>query len=142
MKNFVAPLRMTIGALLMFCAVAFAAPVNAQGRNPDGSVNPNASAVSEQQLLQELNRIQGRVTIPDKKEGVLIQPAGREWREFHQVTLYWIGAVAIVGILVLLVGFYLVRGMVKIQNGRSGRTIVRFNSFERFVHWLTAACFI
>ena len=133
---------MTIGALLMFCAVAFAAPVSAQDRNPDGSVNPNASAVSEQQLLQELNRIQGRVTIPDKKEGVLIQPAGREWREFHQVTLYWIGAVAIVGMLALLVGFYLVRGMVKIQNGRSGRTIVRFNSFERFVHWLTAACFI
>jgi formate dehydrogenase subunit gamma len=32
--------------------------------------------------------------------------------------------------------------MVKIQNGRSGRIIVRFNAFERFVHWLTAACFI
>jgi formate dehydrogenase subunit gamma len=98
--------------------------------------------VNEQRLLQELNRIQGRVTIPDKKEGVLIQPAGREWREFHQVTLYWIGAVAIIGMLALLVGFYLIRGMVKIQNGRSGRIIVRFNAFERFVHWLTAACFI
>ncbi len=80
-------MRMAIGALVMLCIVAFAAPLSAQDRNPDGSVNPNASAVNEQQLLQELNRIQGRVTIPDKKEGVLIQPAGREWREFHQVTL-------------------------------------------------------
>ncbi|MGZ3350286.1 MAG: formate dehydrogenase subunit gamma, partial [Xanthobacteraceae bacterium] len=26
--------------------------------------------------------------------------------------------------------------------GRSGRTIVRFSSFERFVHWMTATCFI
>lgn len=142
MRNFRNPLRAAIGAILLLCAVAFMAPAGAQDRNPDGSVNPNASAVSEQQLFQELSRIQGRVTIPDKKEGVLIQPAGREWREFHQVTLYWIGAIAIVGMLALLVGFYLVRGMVKIQNGRSGRTIVRFNSFERFVHWLTAACFI
>ncbi len=142
MKTVWNPMRIALGALLMLCAVAFIAPASAQDRNPDGSVNPNASAVSEQQLLQELNRIQGRVTIPDKKEGVLIQPAGREWREFHQVTLYWIGAVSIVGMLALLVGFYLIRGMVKIQNGRSGRTIVRFNSFERFVHWLTAACFI
>lgn len=136
------PLRKAIGAFLVLCAVAFLTPAGAQDRNPDGSVNPNASAVSEQKLLQELNRIQGRITIPDHKEAVLIQPAGREWREFHQVTLYWIGAISIVGMLAVLVAFYLARGMIKIQNGRSGRTIVRFNSFERFVHWLTAACFI
>ncbi len=142
MKKLTNPMRTVIGALLVLCAIAFMAPAVAQDRNPDGSVNPNASAVSEQQLFQQLNRIQGRVTIPDPKEGVLIQPQGREWREFHQVTLYWIGAISIVGMLALLVGFYLIRGMVKIQNGRSGRTIVRFNAFERFVHWITAACFI
>jgi formate dehydrogenase subunit gamma len=32
--------------------------------------------------------------------------------------------------------------MVKLESGRSGRTIVRFNAFERFVHWMTATCFI
>jgi formate dehydrogenase subunit gamma len=35
-----------------------------------------------------------------------------------------------------------VRGMVRIKAGRSGRVIVRFNAFERFVHWMTATCFI
>jgi len=44
--------------------------------------------------------------------------------------------------LLLLVGFYLFRGMIRIERGRSGRTIVRFNAFERFVHWMTATCFI
>jgi formate dehydrogenase subunit gamma len=44
--------------------------------------------------------------------------------------------------LALIVLFYLVRGMVKIEAGRSGRTIVRFNAFERFVHWMTATCFV
>jgi formate dehydrogenase subunit gamma len=72
----------------------------------------------------------------------LIQPAGREWREFHEVTLKWLGAVSVLGMLVLLVVFYLGRGMVRIEGGRSGRTLVRFNGFERFVHWLTATCFI
>jgi len=38
--------------------------------------------------------------------------------------------------------FYLIRGMVRIEAGRSGRTLVRFNAFERFVHWMTATCFI
>ena len=44
--------------------------------------------------------------------------------------------------LAVLVVFYLMRGMVKIENGRSGRLIVRFNAMERFVHWMTATCFI
>ena len=42
----------------------------------------------------------------------------------------------------LLVIFYLVRGPVRIEAGRSGRKILRFNAFERFMHWMTAACFI
>jgi formate dehydrogenase subunit gamma len=42
----------------------------------------------------------------------------------------------------LLVLFYLIRGMVRIEAGRSGRTLVRFNGFERFVHWMTAVSFI
>ena len=32
--------------------------------------------------------------------------------------------------------------MVRIESGRSGRTIVRFNAVERFVHWMTSTCFI
>ena len=54
----------------------------------------------------------------------------------------WIAAIAILGIFALLVIFYLVRGSVKLESGFSGRKIVRFNWFERFVHWMTAVCFI
>jgi formate dehydrogenase subunit gamma len=133
------------GALVLLCVVAMAVPASAQVRNPDGSVNPTASAVQEQQLLNALRgggSIDGRVSIPDKKEGVLIQPAGQSWRYFHEVTLRWIGGIAILGMLLLLVGFYLIRGMVRLKSGRSGRTIERFSAFERFVHWMTATCFI
>src|SRR5262249_40274304 len=48
----------------------------------------------------------------------------------------------ILGMLVLLAAFYLIRGSVPIEGGRSGRTVVRFNGLERFAHWLTASCFI
>ena len=44
--------------------------------------------------------------------------------------------------LIVLVAFYLIRGQVKLESGFSGRRIVRFNGFERFVHWMTATCFI
>ena len=126
-------------ALALLVAVALALPAHAQQPDP---VNPTADAVSEQQLLQELQQVQGRITIPDAKAGVLIQPEGRDWRQFHQVTLRWIGAIAILGFLLLLVVFYLWRGMVRIEGGRSGIRILRFNAFERTVHWMTAVCFI
>ena len=130
-------LRFVAGALALACMVALATPGQAQQ-----PVNPTASAVQEQQLLQELGRIEGRGTLPDARSRLIEQPAGRDWRQFSQVTLPWIGAIAIIGVLALLVAFYLIRGMVRIESGRSGRVLVRFSTFERLVHWMTAACFI
>jgi formate dehydrogenase subunit gamma len=133
-------LRIFVSVLLLGLIVAFTTPVNAQ-QQPT-SVNPTQQSVKEQQLLKELNKIQGRSSLPDSKTGTLEQPAGRDWRQFHQVTMRWIGAVAILGMLAVLLLFYLIRGMVRIEAGRSGSTLVRFNAFERFVHWMTATCFI
>jgi formate dehydrogenase subunit gamma len=139
MATLLARVRYVIGAFALLLLVAVAVPASAQ---QPGQVNPTASSVKEEQLLQELNRIQGRGTIPDVKSYVVEQPAGRDWRQFHEVTLRWIGAVAIIGVLALLIVFYLVRGMIRISPGRSGRTILRFNTLERGVHWLTAVSFV
>ena len=136
MASFANCIRLVLGALAFLLVVGASAPSNAQ------QVNPTASSVNEQKLLQEFDRIQGRVSIPDQRSGVLVQPAGREWREFRNVTLRWIGGVAILGMIAVLVIFYLTRGMVRLESGRSGRTIVRFTAFERFVHWMTATCFV
>ena len=96
----------------------------------------------EEQLLEKFKTIQGRSSIPDTKSCTLEQPAGRDWRHFHEVTLRVIGAVAILGILALLVVFYLARHGAHRKACCSGRTVVRFNAAERFVHWMTASCFI
>jgi formate dehydrogenase subunit gamma len=135
-----ASLRIFIAAVLLALAAALTMPP-ASAQQPT-EVNPKAQSVKEKQLLKELQRIQGRGTLPDTRSTVLEQPEGRAWREFRTVTLRWIGAIAILGMLALLVLFYLMRGMVKIENGRSGRTLVRFNAFERFVHWMTAGSFV
>ena len=142
MPKLTARLRFIVGAMALALIVAVAASATAQQRNPDSSVNPTASSVREDQLLNELGRISGRCTIPDQKACTIEQPAGRDWRHFHEVTLRWIGAISILGMLALLVIFYLVRGMVRLESGRSGRVLVRFSAFERLVHWMTAACFI
>src|SRR5476651_2280077 len=102
MARLLTRVRFVAGALALAFTVAMAAPVSAQQPN---SVNPTASSVNEQKLLQEFNKIQGRGTIPDVKSYVLEHPAGREWRQWHEVTLRWIGAIAVLGMLALLVIF-------------------------------------
>ena len=139
MTKLVAKFRIVVGVLALLALATAALPAAAQ---QPISVDPQASAVKENQLLQEFNRITGRCTLPDQKACTIEQPAGRDWRHFHEVTLRWIGGIVILGILAVLIIFYLWRGMVRIESGRSGRTIVRFGAFERFAHWMTATCFI
>ena len=134
---------LTIRALILVAAISLAplsAPSFAQ-QSPSGK-NPTADSVNEDALFKQNSKITGRITIPDAKAATLEQPQGRDWRRFHEITLRWIGAISILGMLVLLVAFYLWRGMIRIEGGRSGRTIVRFNAFERFIHWMTATCFV
>ncbi len=136
MTTLIARIRILIAAVAVLMIAGLTAPVGAQ------QVNPTQESVNEQQLLRQLNQIDGRGSIPDTKSYTIEQPRGREWREFHQVTLKWIGAGAILGVLGLLAVFFLFRGRVRIEAGRAGRTVVRFNAFERMVHWMTATCFI
>jgi len=126
----------------LVACLALAPPAGAQQRSSDTAVNPTASSVKEQQLLREMSIISGRGTIPDVKSYNIEQPAGRDWRRFHEVTLHWLGGVAILGMLGVLILFFLIRGRVRIESGRSWRTLIRFNTFERFVHWMTASCFV
>jgi formate dehydrogenase subunit gamma len=109
------------------------------------SFKPTAESVHEDQLLNALkegDKISGRISIPDANAANLIQPAGRDWRDFQRSKLPIIGGVVIIGMFAALLIFLLVRGRIRIYHGFSGTRIVRFVSFERFTHWLTASCFI
>ena len=128
--------------VLALLAITVAVPVFAQKVGPDGAPNPTASVTSQRELLQQVPRITGRIDIPDTRASVLIQPAGRTWENFHQVLLRWGGAIVIIGMLALLAIAYLILGRLPISAGRSGQKVVRFEAFERFAHWLTAASFV
>jgi formate dehydrogenase subunit gamma len=137
--TFRAELSIVLGALALFVLAIAVQPAQAQQAGP---IDPDAKAVQEDQLLKQTPRIEGQISIPATREDVLEQPFGRDWQHYRMVTLRWIGGIAIFGTLAGLIAFYLWRGKVRIQKGRSGRKLVRFNGFERFVHWMTAVCFI
>ena len=131
-------MKLRILALLAALLMGAAAPAIAQ-------TAPRAPSMAEEMEVQALLRgthIQGRISIPDEKAATLIQPEGREWRAFHNVTLAWVGGIAVLGMLAILTVFRLSKGRIPIEGGRSGRTLLRFNVLERGNHWMVASCFI
>jgi formate dehydrogenase subunit gamma len=132
--------RFILGVLALCFVLACVAPLHAQ--QPSPPVDPQASKVSEQTLLQQSRRIEGQIDLLNETAAVLEQPAGRVWTYFHEVLLRWIGAIAIIGMIVVLAIAYFLIGRLRISAGRAGIKVLRFTSFERFSHWLTATSFV
>ena len=73
---------------------------------------------------------------------LLVQDSGMQWHQFREGPLRTYGGYFLLGVLALLALFYLIRGRIRIEHGKSGETIRRFKAVERFAHWLLAGSFI
>lgn len=129
----------TLRFLALALALGVASPVLAQQGTPRGVVSAEEM---EAATIRGGGIIDGRTSIPDPQSSTLIQPVGKSWRDFHNQTLAWVGGVAVLGMVGILVAFYLTRGRIRIEGGPSGRTITRFNLLERANHWMVAGSFI
>jgi len=131
-----------ITMFFVMAALLLAAPaVQAQLYQVPGQ---NAPTSKDQVELYTPNQDKevGIVSIPDSKLAVLVQPEGRQWRDYRTVILRWGAGIAVLGMAGLLLLFYLVRGTIRIEEGRAGRTVPRFAALDRFAHWTTATSFI
>lgn len=128
--------------LFLMLALLVAAPaVQAQLYKQPGPNSPTEPG--QVQLIDPAEgKLAGRVSIPDSKLSVLVQPEGRDWRSFRTEILPWVVGVLTVGMVLLLALFFVVRGRIRIPDGPSGLKVLRFNAVDRFAHWTTAASFL
>jgi formate dehydrogenase subunit gamma len=84
----------------------------------------------------------GYSAVSGPESNVLIQSGGQNWRQMRNGPIANYGGWALLGICGLLLLFFLIRGSVKIEKGRSGVQVPRWNGFERTLHWYTAVLFI
>jgi formate dehydrogenase subunit gamma len=108
-------------------------------------VNPTESSVNEEALCRRFKAevaVSGRVSIPDQQASGLIKPDNKGWADLHGGTVKASRSGRLVGMIVLLAAFYLIRGRIRVDSGMSGRTILRFGAIERFAHWMLAVSFI
>lgn len=99
---------------------------------------------SDPELWRALRYNKADITVStgDDVGKVLMQDGGMRWYEFRKGPLATYGGWLLLGTIGALILFYLLRGVVRIDEPMTGRTVTRFKAFERFSHWLLAGSFI
>lgn len=117
---------------------------NPDGGQPITSQLGTLGGMSDAEVFRALRYGEANVKVqsPGIANDVIIQDSGMWWLRFREGPLAHYGSYALLGTLGLLALFYLIRGRVRIESGKSGITILRFNFIERFAHWLTAGSFV
>src|SRR5690625_4434111 len=106
---------------------------------------PRAWSIPEgvaSRVMRPSERVEGWTAVPYDNAGLFERPEGRDWRHAMADWAQHYGALAILGMVLLLGIFLAIRGRVPIAEGRDGRTVLRFGFLERSVHWLVAGSFV
>jgi len=123
-------------------SVAHAAEMKAGGQTgsvPGGVLGNESDANLWRRLRQGEPFI---ISDPNTGPRVVIQSQGEEWRSLRNGPLSSYGSYLIFGSIVVFSLFFLIRGRVKIDGGRSGRIVPRLSTAERMIHWYVASIFV
>ena len=134
---------MVLVAVTMLSVGSFSGPAIAQSASSDVATEAQSTDLNTGFWSAVRKGASGNVSIPDKKAGMLIQSEGdTDYRAVRNGPLSLYSAYALFGMLFLLAFFFLIRGRIRIDHGKSGVTMQRFNDLERFAHWLMAVSFV
>jgi len=76
------------------------------------------------------------------ERGVLINARGEDWRRIQTGPITRYGGWALFLTLLAVLAFHVFHGRVRLEGGRTGKTVFRWPLFNRLVHWYTAVLFI
>ena len=86
--------------------------------------------------------IEGTSQVKSIDANVLINISGETWRQYRTMSLIPMAGAAIMLAFLGVVLFRILRGNIKIANGRSGIKVLRFTLNQRVAHWTTAILFV
>jgi len=117
--------------------------------DPDGGARLSGQlgtlgGASDPELWRALRFDEANITTQAKGPAAttLIQDGGMRWLLFRKGPLATYGAYLLGGTILILALFFLIRGRIRIEGAKTGRTVLRFKAVERFGHWLLSGSFI
>ncbi|OAN44794.1 formate dehydrogenase subunit gamma [Paramagnetospirillum marisnigri] len=133
----------TLLAVLMIALGCWSLPATAASSDGDVPTSAQSGRITDTDTWRAIRQGEaGFISGQPEQRGQLIQSEGEAWRAARNGKLAWYGGLALVGVVLAIGAFYLIRGKIMIEGGPSGRQILRFNKMERIGHWLTAGSFL
>ena len=86
--------------------------------------------------------VTGTSQVKGVETGVLINAQGDRWARFRVDNPVRHAPIIMLGVFLLILAFYALRGRVGIEGGLSGRMVHRFTDYERILHWCLAIVFL
>lgn len=132
--------------LLGFGAVAQAAdePQNSDAASSDNQVQrQQTQPLNNAPVWRAVRSGENHTTqVRGRETGVLIQASGETWRQIRNGPVSVFFGVLLILVPIAILAFYRWAGPMKLHGQPTGRTIERFNRWERIVHWSTAISFV
>ena len=132
-------------SLLMVFLLFISLPLISQATKHDGSdrgLVENPASELWRNVRQREFPLAGTSQVKAGDANILINVSGESWRQYRVNELIPIASIALfVGLLGVFV-FRLLRGNIKLPDGRSGVKILRFTLNQRVAHWCTAILFV
>jgi formate dehydrogenase subunit gamma len=88
------------------------------------------------------NKLDVTVSTMNDTGKVLVQDGGMRWYQFREGPLAHYGGWLLLGTIGALLVFFVLRGRIRIDAEQTGKTVTRFQFFERLSHWMLAGSFI
>ena len=88
------------------------------------------------------NQLDLESTVKGELGSVVIQDGGMRWLDLRRGPLPLYGGYSLLGMLAVLIVFYLIRGRIMIEGKKTGETVLRFRVLERIAHWSMAIPFV
>ncbi len=129
--------------LLLLCVLIFSSQLPAADTTPPADLQfapPGSEFWND--VRQRDAPVVGISQVKSTDANVLINVAGESWRQYRVNQLIPIATGALVIVLALITMFRVIRGRIKLPNGRSSTKIRRFSDLQRLAHWSTAILFV
>lgn len=133
---------LVVACLCLFGTAAFAADTSsADAQVQRQQVQPGNNAPVWRDVRGGDNAYQ-TTQVRGPESSVLVQPAGQTWRQLRNGPITMYGGWLIVIMMVIIGGFYSLKGTIRLKEKPTGRKLLRFGPWDRMVHWGAAISFV